>query len=476
MKKYVKFVSVVLLLILIFFTFTSCGGVKYGYLLLLPNELRAASILEIINTRIEEADSYMLTAKTKIDGMVGDLDVTSESIVVEKFSGLNSVHPMKISRGSYEYDYFYDQRDLKVDIIEGYQYGQFYRHVTTDGGFESKLTSPATKEEFEEYNDAMLSEGVVINPEIDKVTSKREMDGSWVVSATITDLTGIKDIDDFESMTTGYKVSALEINITAKKDFSEWETRIDLIFEKIEGYNARITDRYTASVEMVSTYSNFNSINVEKQDLSDYCICSDLRLISKISNQLDDKLDIPEGSFEIALEQKGTLGRYNVMQLEKDVVEFGNDEKGFFYSADYITSDKRTWVKYIEGKKVENGNQTESSDIEEKSYLTAMFTSGFFNEQYISLIETDPNDPSKHIFTLVMTKDVLRMINNGEKTFDNGSIKITFTMSGDRVTEIYSEIKLWSSVHSTNKITISNKCKFTEPIQNPSDVSGDIVA
>ena len=105
-----------------------------------------------------------------------------------------------------------------------------------------------------------------------------------------------------------------------------------------------------------------------------------------------------------------------------------------------------------------------------------MFTSGFFNEQYISLIETDPNDPSKHIFTLKMTKDVLRMINNGEKTFDNGSIKITFTMSGDRVTEIYSEIKLWSSVHSTNKITISNKCKFTEPIQNPSDVSGDIVA
>ena len=472
MKKTVKIAGLLTLIVMIFFAFTSCGVPNYGYLRLLPKDLRAAKIMEIMNTRLEEADSYTVTGRSKVDGMVGESGVKTTVLVEERMSGQNTPNPTKTNKIVQEYDYFYDSMDMEIEILEGYQDGQMYRYVKANDGFESKITSVATKEEFEEYNEIQSGEDFVIDFSKSEVSSEVAKDGSWIVTATILNPEKNYEITNFEMMTEGYEVSSIELKITVKKDFSGWENVINYVFEKIDGYNENITDRYTASVEVVSVISDINSTETEKQDLSDYFVCSDITIPTRMNFQFNEILEATKGKFTLYIQQKGNIGSSRIWYTEKDTIEFGNCESGFYYSIDCDTSADDVKITYVDGEKDENGEKKDSSDAAEKLFLNRLFTSGGYNEQYITKITEDPNDSSKQIISIDMGEAFLRSLNGASQTFNKGSIKITVTFEGEKISVVETEIKAWSTKNSNANYTVTNYCKFIDD----SSEAGDTVA
>ena len=444
MKKTVRIISLLLSLVIIFFALTSCGGPNYGYLSFLPEELRAAKIIEIINNRIEEADSYTTKSQALVDGMVGDYGLHFTMITDEKYDGIKLPHPTKINTVSYYYDYTSDELNYVMTVVDGYQDGQLFRKVERNGRLIGRLTSVATKEEFIEYNELMTSDDFVIEYEKTDLECTKSKNGSWIIKTTIVPKANNLSVKDYELITDGYEVETVDITVTVDGDFESWKYKLEYNFKKIDGYDEEVTDKYNPSVTIDITVSDINSTVVEKVDLSVYNIIPDVALLSKIDHSILDKLQQSEGNINITLKSQFTYAGRSSEATEFDKVTYSNGDDGFYYSIMAKSGSITKKIVYRDGIKTTNGEENISSDYYEMNFIASLMTGGLYNELLVTNVTQDEKNPNVYHILLDRNDEFMKSVGLSTADFTRGVINITVTMEDNQVKSIETTMRVWT--------------------------------
>ena len=470
MKKSIKTVSLLLSLVMIFFVFTSCDRSGYGYLNILPEEIRTAKILEIIKTRLDEANSYTVSTKSIVDGMISGNGLHATAIGEEKYEGINSAHPKKMSDFAYYYDFEDDRLNYTLEVIEGYQNNQIYRKSLMDNNVIGQLTSEASKEKFQEFDELRKSDDIMLNIFDAGVSSEKSSNGSWIVNVHLIPEGKIEDVTSIEGMTDGYKVSVVDIQITIKPDFSEWKYEYMYSFEEIEGYSEYhegVVDSYQPTAVVTSHISNIDSTTVEEVDLSSYYITSDVTMIYKVGEGIMDRLERTKGTINLTIDT--TLYYQQKIEVsEFDQIVYGNNEDGFYYDIEVSSNNVNAYVKYKNGEKIFNGEKSVSTDRAEINYLYGLLTCNAYNEFAISSIRTDNKNPSKYTFMIDFNSSGLSSFTIGNVGFTSGDISVVVIMNGDEIESMETTVRLWNTYYNVSYYIVTT-CQFFDEAENTED-------
>ena len=458
MKKSLRLVAFLLVTVMIIPLLAACR--PEDTLEMLSDKNRAVKILQLLDERIQEADSFTVHNETHIDTIIADgstLSVTSTTDQV--IHGRSGESPARIADNVIEYQSSNYLLNYTVTLSEGYIDGQMFRYVRMPG-FESRLYSDITPEQISEY-DRELYEDSVFSTE--DMTSSRAPDGSWVV--TIRNIGG--EIADrlsyeFASLLIGYSITSVEVIITAAEDLSSWTSEVVYQYGQVDDFEFPDGVFYSPVMSNITSFSGFGSTEAENPDLVGYTRCDDLSILNSVSNALNDKILLESAKAVVDIKQNVLYRGQKATAAEYDVIRYGNGDAGFHYEITSIVEGITYRINYADGIKTQQGKIYEavSYDGYERSAIQNLFTCGLFNPLYVeSVTKLDEN---KYSLDVYMTSDVANSLSVGDRKFTQGSITVTVTFENGELSAIDITAKAYAlgvSGGAENEVKV--KTRFT---------------
>lgn len=385
MKKIFKLTLAVFIVLMVFLALTSCS-----------EQQRAVNLLNKLDDILQEADSFSVENELTVTGKSGDryltLTQTTTQDVMGKNSGVDSASLIKVI---YDYDYQLDSFDSMVMVMQGYNAEYMYRRVIL-GNTEISLKSPVTEENKQSFVASLLG-----STAIDRDTlSYTEQDGCMIVG--ISSLNG-QEIEEMGltigALTPGYDITSANVTITVSEDYSSWESRVDYVFEK--SGQKQNDGEYTPSATLVASFGGFNSTTVEEVNLDGYIECDDVGIISRVANDLTDKLLLPHSGASIDVVNSFSYHNMIFSLKQCDIISYGTNDKGFYSKIVTLADDERKETTYSEGVKKEGSRTSYLTDTEERINIFSAITVSAYNDLLIcdvQRLESDPNTYSMKVF------------------------------------------------------------------------------
>jgi hypothetical protein len=367
---------------------------------------------------------------------------------------------------------------LSQEVVEGFQNGNmFYSAKTTenDKDTEVKLFSNLDAEAYLAHREQMAN-SFDITPDTlkqaDTTTCKMNDDGTWVATYTDFNKTGMEEFEKlFESYTEalGSGISIADIKVTLKTDKKLYPSTIEMEIEF--GGNQYTLGDMKPACKMTLDFSDFNEVEVDKIDLSDYTEVDDLRAIDTVTKAMEDYAKLENGRFELNIDQTVSVGSRKEGTLERDVCSFATDKDGkFSYNITAKTNSYNVIIAYANGVQtttVKQGSQSsgpnkgKQTEAEAKAFIERLMNPAKLDKNNIANIKD--NGDGVYVFTLkdVDTSAFASVIkpDRGDKTGE-----VTVTMKDGKLVSLVYKLSVFASV-STGDVSIESisTCEYSYP-------------
>lgn len=291
--------------------------------------------------------------------------------------------------------------ELDVDTTTYYTMayvdGKMYM-ATKNEEYDQKLCAVATPAEYLESQSAALNKDVDF---ADCTTSEfnQAEDGSWNIrfsGYTKKTIEAMLDNLEMSDENLGATVQDMSVNATVNKDFCIEKIEINLIFEEVDETTA---PKFYLLVE----YFNFNTAEIDLEVLKpdEYTEVDNLSVLKKLSSAMEEKTELTEGKFLLDIKSTATINRNKGTSRERDKVEYGHKNGGFFYNIGANMDGHKIDIKYqggtqtlyFEGKP----NYSSQSEEDAKIYIENLINSAQYNQMAITDVEI--RDDGSYVLT-----------------------------------------------------------------------------
>lgn len=421
--------SVVLILSLIF-SLASCD-----FLMRIIPPKDAEALYERIDKQMNKLDSYEMQLSAHIKTYVEEIEI------VANISGTAVV----------DEDYYYefvnskitsDEADFETecDTVIAYSDGKAYISNLGDS-YNQKIYSTMTFDEFSEYIEKEDSSPDIADFQncANKEYSKNE-DSTWTLKYSGYSEESIDDFLDELSVEDIIDVDVKDMNVvlTADKSFRATQVDVKLVFD-VESDEENVPD-----ISFTVTYSDFNSAERVELDSTGYEQVDDIRIIGKLSDEIDDAADDTNAS--IYLSAKQTVRYQGSTSTAKEIYEgkYGVTDNDFYYDFDYkATSGSNSatgTVKYSDGKqtvKLDGYTQTDDcTEDEAKDTIKDLLRSIGFDPMTVKNVEKLADG-----YRLTCDVDKDAYAGTGYSVFSAEQV-ITLKYSGEEIKQIDSVTKV----------------------------------
>ncbi len=452
-----KLFVLLIALLLCTLALTSCGAPK-----------SAADVMERIDKKMDSLKSYQsdITANlsTTINGFHCKADFTGKSIII--YGNENKFYYYNIMDGTMELkDTEKDSvmETVKSKDIEAFHEGKMFVW-SEQGDLKQALYSPLTQEEYIAYREKQQNALDIDYEECVNSSFVQNEDKTWTLTYSgytkkvidkVVEAFGGNDI--FEE-----DIVDMEITIHANEDFTVKSMEFKMVFE-----NESTTSEFFIKEEY-SKYEKATPI-VDTLDVSQYHEISDCRLLTEISDMLEELEKMESGSFVLDLTQKLTLGgSYSSTSTssEKDTVTYGKKDGKYFYNITADYDGTMFDISYANGKqtiKVSGQSQeVDQTEKEAKDFIGGLINTPKYQAIRVSSIKKDGDGvytircdkPDTNLYQPIFAS-LGAMVRNVSQT-------ITVTVQDGKITKIESTLTASSvtSSYGNASFTLTSKCEF----------------
>lgn len=439
--KRAKFIFIIIIISMLLSVLSACSGeVSLDEM---SESDRAKRIIEMLNEKMESADSYTFYSESCASGNIPDVgSIFYTATTNEQYVGINGDNSSFVSSTVHNHDYSNNTFDQSYYITEGYYNGFLFRDAGINQ-FESTMKSSITAEEIGEIEKAKIKDRLLPVSSALRAVSDGDF---WVV--TFSDYIAddqLKFSSELSDITPGYYVSDVSITVRVKKDFSSWTNETTYSFTAFPNYKMLGGIPYDPTASVISRVSNINSTEMDSVDLALYSVCPELNMLNKITSDLWDKV-CPKSGRAIVNIERNSIYRGNVDSFtENDDISFGTIRNSFRYAIDCLSNGRNLTLSYINGVRNENGNSLYSSDGAERIFIYMLFTAGAYQPVFVKDIRQSDDNPNSYIIDFHFTKESAAALTVGDHTYTDGSSRMIVTYDETGVCEIETVIKAWAN-------------------------------
>ena len=454
MKRSIKFLLIGLLMIAAMCLCCSCNQNNEHRLGIMKSDKRAIKIMDIIDEKLADADSYTMTTNMEMFTEYSGVGIWVDASMSGKIQGQGTDTPLY--RKDYVYEYTVEGVDetTTASIIEGYNDGYMYRSYY-NGVDMIELKSPVSAEDYFLHIAELSGDlNITMNKDMAKTLDSKKEDGFWVVTASNLNREIIEEYERSmgdEFLCSGFRIKDINVSLTVKEDFSEYTVNLDFKFENKtnDGESTDAPDRLPV-VCIVINCSSFDETVVRPEYIVSYKEVCDLRLLDKANKAIGDLKYAADGSF--------TLAEDSTIQLSDDVTEhsasstvtYGERDGDLFY--EIITSipgKDDSVISYKEGMKNANGSVRPSTYAQERTYINGIIDYGQFNHFNVIDIQPVEGSDNSFVFSLVVTESLKEGLNLGKGKWISGTYEITLTFDGDSIIGYETHIMARYNIHTS---------------------------
>lgn len=400
-KSTTKLLPFFLILLLIAVISTSCAK-EEPKIENLPEDERAAAVFARTDEKMEKTKSYRAEEKISFDFTINNQDFLIEYLSTLYVTDRNTENYAETTETEYSFCLNGTKKEANT-TVEGFRDGIMFLS-TVNGLHKSSLKSELTLEEYMEHVEAMSHDDDV--PDFEKFflgaknkSAEKQDDGSWITVFSGPSDESIENFSEFFEVITaalGEDVEitdiSCELSVTSLFLVDRLEFTVLLDSASIGGVTPLSVSKTGSSETAITISVEYFDYDIAEQpnniQLDKYTDAPDLRKLYEIEDSLGELIDKENGSFKADIKHTAAVFNDKDTYREKNVCEYKNGANGFSYEL-YNESDGENYIiAYENGRQtvtyVKNGEEqelqkTDSTDFEQKYYISDMLDEGSFS-------------------------------------------------------------------------------------------------
>jgi len=380
------------------FTFAVCGMLLCACLFTLSSCFGKADLpksgeelWERTNSEMNKVDSYETGITMDVTYYYGgyELKVSGEGVGIvigEQEGSLYYFSENKISASDAEGSYSEEQtaKDVYLD-------GKYYIH-RSGKNYTQRIYSEMTREEVDDYHSGPDKDVGYGKATVKEFTRNDDSTFTLTLSSFPADrMDAMLRYLGISPDIFSHKVIDVKVTMDIGEDYLARRIEAKLVFEQV------IDSDEAPSATVIQTYSKFNEATRREtpSDLGEYTRVDSIKVLQEIDDMLSRIERSKDGKFTLTSDQEVDIGGNKATMTEKDIVEYGVGENGYFYDIDTSISMNGEKISYDEqysgGKVVSKTNGetvTEDCTEEEARYLVySLINAMRFNSIYVTGVE-----------------------------------------------------------------------------------------
>lgn len=336
----------------------------------------------------------------------------------------------------------------KTEIKEIYNDGKIFVE-RNDGTVEQKIYSENTPEEATEYFKGDPEEDIKYEDATGKTLTKNS-DSSYTLvfeGYKKEEVERIQDTIGFSNDLFPNKIIDVKVTVNAGADYLVRDMKLEFVFEQDPD-----SDKLPLVVA-TTTYSKYNSATHvgDDPDVANYTAIENVKVLTDIDKMLAKIKNTKDGKFTLNISQQVKVGNNTSVYSEKDVVEYGENENGYFYDIDATVSGtgsngKQSMdISYSSGKQtVKAGGQTQSADqtvLAAKQYINSLINTVNYDSAYVSKMEKKGDSSYKLTCDTAEPSDYKAFFEGNGGTFISAKQTMTFVIVDGNITGVKSTVE-----------------------------------
>lgn len=274
-----------------------------------------------------------------------------------------------------------------VKTINAYYDGKMYI-ANSDGTYDQKLCSAATKEEYADSMSGALTDKVDLADCTGGKFSKNE-DDTWTVEFsgyTNKTMNNVLDSMGLASEMLGAPIEDMKVTVIANEEFLVKTMSIVFVFEEGD-----VLPEYAITAE----YSKYNTAAVDPAVLKaeEYTEVADIFVLDKIEDGMKERQDAASGNFVLDLNTTTRYYGQTSKSKETDIVTYGKKNGAYYYSISATAGDTKMTLMYQNGTStVTSAGETYTnpmSDADAKAMIDGLIDSALFNALAVTNIDKE---------------------------------------------------------------------------------------
>ena len=421
----------------------------------------AIEIYEAAEAKMESLDSYTVTAKIAL-GMTWlgkPLVVETEGVAITQTTDEGKfLYYEKADTSS-----SYDEKVERDRFVNGFQDEYMYQYYS-NGEMNTELCSPISTEDYKEYMKTKDDSAFEIYDFAKQ--EKKVVDNGWkLIFSDLSSEGGLdylKDILDFSALELDISVEDVNVTVTVNSDYYLTDMYLEVVFKN----NDESDESAEQLPKMIAEerYSGFNCSVVEKINVTNFNIVSDLRCIDKAADAFRELTDSKETNFTLSVPNSTNSAYTEIYDVNYSL---SNGKLTYVMmitlkSATGVASEAS--ITYSGGKKiVTSGNMAstqESDDFTEKAFIRYLILPLEFDASRVYEVTTDKDGAV--VFKIEATeKQIKQLLGGTPNSKYTGEFVISVVFEGDMIKEYRYEIllrkmSLSGSIVSHTKYTVTD--------------------
>ncbi|MBE6550880.1 MAG: hypothetical protein E7665_01965 [Ruminococcaceae bacterium] len=425
----------------------------------------AAELWERIDDTMNALDSMEASVSSKITAYNEGYKITADISGTSAQSGIVSGDFYSYTSAKTKINIVDLQMKMENTVTEVFKDGKLY--ISNEGtDVNGKLCSPMTEEEYHEYNE----DSDIMNYDIQECTSKefsKNEDNTWSlnfsgytnkVMHSLVSHFGMEDVFNAEMLD-------MEVSIEADEAFRALKFDCTFIFDTEEG------DENVPQMTITSNYSKFNEFVPDPKaiDESEFQEIEDIRILGDISDKMNEIRNAKNASFELEIEQKITAMGETSQYSEKDIVEFGKKNGGFYYDITAMVGDASIKILYEKGVQTvtESGESTTAPQTSEEAeeFIWSLINSSNYNKDYVTNMISEGDGVYRIVCEKADSNAFAQVFLAMGARYDSGSQTFIVTVKNGKLEKIESEAKLsgyisYGNQHFGVSLELKTICTF----------------
>lgn len=408
----------------------------------------AVSLYKLIDDKMVSLDSYETEQKMRFLYYIYGTKIESEA-EAKLISLLND------EESPYYYQYYMGEfktddeaLNQKTLSFTGYKDGKMYL-MNDNGNPTQKLCAVTDKAVFEEYIDESGIRDLDLVDCKDSTFEKKE-DGSWLLGFSgytkksinkLMDELGLDELEEF------LDILDMKVTMEADSQYRAVSVKIEFVFDVEEG-STEIPEMI-----IVQNYSKYGEVdrNSVEFDTEGYTEVADLMILDELSEKIEELYELENGKFTLNINQLFKSNGITVSEHnEKDMVFYGKEDGGYFFSLDGEINQVKMSVKYKNGLMVTTAGEESQSqtvtDSQAKDVVNALIDSVKFNPELVSNIEKISDDEYKFEIRYADKSFYEEMFAQMGVTDRGAKQTISISLENGKITKIVGELEVLGEV------------------------------
>ena len=418
---------------------------------------RVTHVLKSVNSY--EADVAMIMT-LYFSGIKVESSATGSIIISEDYEG-DAYYYSKIYESVKTADQEFSQT---INILNAYYDGKAFvknKGANVDQKFYSDCDAETYVEKY--FGDNGYS---ILDEDYEACTSKEfsKTEDGWKIECSGYTASAVNDLTKtlgFDDLGIEEDINDLSVLIRVGEDYLPTEISVAVEFD------AKDTSPMLEYTEKYSNYNNATPLTNEI-DYTTYKEVPSIFLLEEIGDMLDDRANAKQGAFTLDITTDVyMMGSTVSSSREHDVVEYGTDDYGFYFTIDTTVGTQSASFSYKNGILTGGGVNQPQSQKDARASIEKLIDVAMYSMSDVSGIKMISETEFEFSLDASNNQSYRQIASSAGLHFDSAEEKIVYKIVDGVITDIDSEviIRAWyvsgNSSYQT-KITVSSSLSFDE--------------